>query len=160
MSPAPRLALYFIRSLVLLGVWTSSASAVAAKQHVGRVAHVIDGHSVEVLIGGKRVRVRLAGINAPRQGQPFGLRSRQSLVQLCSGETATVEENAKADGAFVGRLTCNGTDAAAEQLRRGMARLSAEPEPGAQLRAIEEEARAARRGLWSIQPATATIEGR
>ena len=131
-----------------------------AEQHIGRVAHVIDGHSVEVLIGEKRVRVRLAGIDAPRQGQPFGLRSRQSLVQLCSGETATVEENAKTNGTFVGRLTCNGTDAAAEQLRRGMARLSAKPEPRAQLRVIEEEARAARRGLWSIQPAAAIIEVR
>lgn len=131
---------------------TSTTLAGAAEQHLGRVTHVVNGHSVDVLMKAKRVRVRLAGIDAPREGQPFGLRSRQSLVQLCSGEIATVETTGKSDsGSVVGRVECAGTDAGAEQIRRGMARVSDRAGAGLQLSALEDEARGAHRGLWSTQ---------
>ncbi|HGJ5916276.1 MAG TPA: thermonuclease family protein, partial [Arsenophonus nasoniae] len=38
----------------------------------GRVVNVIDGDTVFVLTEGKRVKVRLIGIDAPELGQPFG----------------------------------------------------------------------------------------
>jgi endonuclease YncB( thermonuclease family) len=124
----------------------------AAEHHVGRVTHVIDGHSVDVLVHTKRLRVRLAGIEAPPQGQPFGLRSRQALVQLCSGEIARVEAATKSSSdSVVGRVACAGTDAGAEQVRLGMARASDRTGGGVDLSAIENEARAAHRGLWSTQ---------
>jgi len=112
---------------------------------------VVDGHSVDVLVKAQRLRVRLAGIDAP-QGQLLGLRSRQSLVQLCSGELATVEPTAiSRKGSVVGHVACAGTDAGAEQIRRGMARISESAEAGLRLRALEDEARAAHRGVWSTQ---------
>ncbi len=130
----------------------SAQCAGAAERHTGRVTHVVDGQSVDVLVKTERVRVRLAGVDAP-QGQLPGLRSRQSLVQLCSGELATVEPVAiSRKGSVVGHVACGGVDAGSEQIRRGMARVSASPDTGLrQLRAVEEEARAAHRGVWATQ---------
>ena len=127
-----------------------AAFAGTAEQHTGRVTHVVDGHSIEMLVNSKRVRVRLAGIDAPQGGQPYGLRSRQALVRLCAGEIATVAATARADGgSLVGRVACAGTDAGSEQIRLGMARVSEPASAG--LQAIESEARSAHRGLWSTQ---------
>ena len=126
----------------------------AAEQRAGRVAHVIDGGSLEMLTEGKRVRVRLAGVAAPAPNEPFGLRSRQSLVQLCSGEMATVTLDGRdPNGRALGRVVCAGTDAGAEQVRRGFARTVPREGSVVELAAIEDEARAAHRGLWSTQPA-------
>ena len=135
---------------ILVAFATPEAFAGAAEQHTGRVTHVVDGHSVDVLVKAKRVRVRLAGIDAPQAGQPYGLRSRQSLVRLCAGEIATVEATGRSGAeSLVGRVACAGTDAGAEQVRLGMARVSERTGAGAALSAIENEARAAHRGLWS-----------
>jgi endonuclease YncB( thermonuclease family) len=130
----------------------AAACAGATERHVGRVTHVVDGHSVDVVVKAKRLRVRLAGIDAPRAGQPFGLRSRQALVQLCGGEIATVEATGKTDnGSLIAHVACAGTDAGAAQVRLGMARVSDERGAGRQLTALENEARAAHRGLWSTE---------
>jgi endonuclease YncB( thermonuclease family) len=130
----------------------AAACAGAAERHVGRVTHVVDGQSVDVVVKAKRLRVRLAGIDAPRAGQPFGLRSRQALVQLCGGEIATIDATGKADnGSLIAHVACAGTDASAEQVRLGMARVSDDGSAGRQLTALENEARAAHRGLWSTK---------
>jgi len=144
---APRAARVAALFAVLAPV---AAFAGTAEQHTGRVTHVVNGHAVEMLVNAKRVRVRLAGIDAPQEGQAYGLRSRQALVRLCAGEIATVEATGRTDGGWlVGRVVCAGTDAGSEQVRLGMARIS-EP-AGAGLQAIEREARSAHRGLWSTQ---------
>lgn len=137
--------------LIAVLLTLAATCAVAAEPHTGRVTHVIDGHSVDVLVKTHRLRVRLAGIDAP-QGQLPALRSRQSLVQLCSGEPATVEPTAIiGKGSVVGHVVCGGTDAGSEQIRRGMARVSASSNAGLKLRALEDEARAAHRGVWSTK---------
>jgi endonuclease YncB( thermonuclease family) len=137
---------------ITLVVAVASAFAAAGDHRVGRVTHIVDGGTVDLLVDTRRVRVQLAGISAPRQGEPFGLRSRQSLVQLCGGEIATVElKGTDRNGRALGRVTCGGANAGAEQVRRGFARL-AEGSAEAELAAIEAEARSAHRGLWSTQP--------
>lgn len=136
----------------VLALGTCATCAHAADQHTGRVTHVVDGQSVHVLVKTRRLHVRLAGIEAPL-GQLAGLRSRQSLVQLCSGEPATVLPVAiSRKGLVVGHLACGGTDAGAEQIRRGMARVSESADADLRhLRALEAEARAAHRGVWATR---------
>lgn len=52
----------------------------------GRVVRVIDGDTVVVLTApATEVRIRLAGIDAPEKGQPFGQRSRQFLASRVAG---------------------------------------------------------------------------
>ena len=116
----------------------------------GRITHIVDGATLEMLVDTRRQRVRLAGIAAPPAGKTYALRSRQSLVQICGGEIATVESKGKdRNGTLLARVTCNGTDANAEQVRRGFAQASGAETADAQLEALQAEARAAHRGLWS-----------
>ena len=116
-----------------------------------RVVHVVDGDTLEVLMSERRVRIRLAEIDAPETGQPYGHRSRQSLIQICGGELARIEgRRTDRDKRVIARVTCNGTDAGEEQVRRGMAWVvDRDAAPDSPVHAVQAEARAARRGLWS-----------
>lgn len=129
------------------------AMPATAAQLQGRVVHVIDGDGLIVLVGEKRVNVRIQDIDAPETGQPYGIASRQSLIAICGGEVATLQPSGKdRDGWTLGRVSCNGTDAGAEQVRRGMAWTFERYAPaGSPLYAVQAEARAARRGLWAQQ---------
>jgi len=140
----------------VLGLLCAAGDArpAAGDTRTGRITHVVDGATLEMLVDTRRQRVRLAGIAAPPAGKTYALRSRQSLVQICGGEIATAESKGKdRDGTLLARVTCNGTDANAEQVRRGFAQASGAEAPDAQLEALQAEARAAHRGLWSTQAA-------
>ena len=88
----------------------------------GRVIHVVDGDTLVVRLEQKRITVRLVEIDAPEHGQgPYGLRSRQSLIAIGGGELASIDSKGRdRNGRVLARVTCNGTDANAEQVRRGM----------------------------------------
>lgn len=116
----------------------------------GRVVSVHDGDTLTVLIDDRQVRVRLTDIDAPELGQPFGTRSRQSLSDLCFGKTAALDVRGQDRyKRTLAHVTCAGTDANSEQVRRGYAwtyvRYARRDSP---LLALENEARAAHRGLW------------
>lgn len=97
----------------LLFLSLSTATAVAASLQ-GRVVHVIDGDGLVVLVGEKRLNVRLEHIDAPERGQPYDIQSRQSLIAICSGERATIQASGKdRNGRTLGRVSCNGIDAGA-----------------------------------------------
>ncbi len=118
----------------------------------GPVVKIQDGDSLMVLANGRRIRVRLESIDAPERAQPFGEKSRESLAELCTGKVAEVVEQPNKDryGRTLGLVTCAGVDVGSEQLKRGMAwvfvRFAAKNSP---LYAIQEDARASKRGLWS-----------
>lgn len=122
----------------------------------GNVVGIIDGDTLTILDAKKRrYRIRLAEIDAPERKQAFGARSRQSLSALCFKKDAQVEwQNKEANNRYVGRITCAGTDAAAEQVRRGMAWVSPRfTKPGSPLYELESYARLRRVGLWGAQQA-------
>lgn len=126
-------------------------AAPAATIVSGRVVHVIDGNGLVVLVGERRITVRLAGIDAPRQREPYAIASRQSLSAICGGELATVEISGKdRSGGTLAHVICAGTNASVEQVRRGMARIAdGNADPASSLHAVQSEAREARRGLWA-----------
>lgn len=115
------------------------------------VISVHDGDTLTVLIDHHPVRVRLTDIDAPELRQSFGTRSRLSLSDLCFGKSAALEIHSKDRyGRTLAQVSCAGTDANAEQVRRGYAwiftRYARADSP---LYALQSEARAARRGLWT-----------
>ena len=57
----------------------------------GRVVSVADGDTRTILDPVKKVqhKIRLAGIDAPEERQPFGQRSRQHLGHIAKGQDAT-----------------------------------------------------------------------
>jgi endonuclease YncB( thermonuclease family) len=54
------------------------------------VVGVTDGDTLKVLHDGRAEVVRLHGIDAPEQGQPFGQRAKQVAVHLAMGHVVTV----------------------------------------------------------------------
>lgn len=110
-----------------------------------------DGDTLTALVGHRQVKVRLADIDAPELRQPFGGRSKRSLSDLCFGKPASLASRGHDRyGRTIATVTCAGTDANAEQVRRGYAWIySRYARADSPLHGIEREARAARRGLWA-----------
>jgi micrococcal nuclease len=94
--------------------------------------------------------IRLAEIDAPEKRQPFGERNKQALASMCFQKPAAVKPQTRDRyGRTVARVNCDGTDANAEIVRSGMAWAVTKYLTDPQIKAIEMEARAARRGLWA-----------
>jgi endonuclease YncB( thermonuclease family) len=124
--------------------------AAAAGEWSGQVVGVTDGDTLAVMQAGRVMKVRLVEIDAPEAKQDFGQRSKQSLSELCFDQTATVHDQGHDRyGRVLGRVFCDGTDANAEQIRRGMAWWYVRYGKDLALRRMEAEARADRRGLWA-----------
>mgnify|MGYP001488326065 CR=1 FL=1 len=100
--------------------------------------------------GHHNVKVRLAGIDAPEAGQPHSRRSRQALARLCHRQTAEIRTTATDHyGRSVAQVRCRGIDANASQVHSGMAWVATRHAPPAHYKALEQDARTARRGLWA-----------
>ena len=115
----------------------------------GKVVAVADGDTMTVLKDLQQVKVRLTEIDAPEKKQAFGNRSKESLSDLCFGKTATLVEKGKDRyGRTLARVTCNGVDANAEQVKRGMAWVYDRYVTDKSLYAVQDAARASHLGLW------------
>lgn len=117
----------------------------------GKVVAVADGDTLTVLVDHRQVQVHLAEIDAPELKQPFGQQSRQSLADLCIGKDAVVHETGRErSGRTNGRVACSGTDAGAEQVRRGMAWVfKRRPGSASSLYFLEDTAQRSHEGLWA-----------
>jgi endonuclease YncB( thermonuclease family) len=122
----------------------------------GRVVAIADGDTITLLdASNTQHKIRLAGIDAPEKGQPYGNVSRQHLASLTHGKRAEVDCN-KVDRHK--RLVCtvyvNGQDVALAQLDAGLAwwyrKYANEQPPQERLayEAAETKAAADRLGLW------------
>lgn len=146
--PQPYLSLPFLVSaLCALDLAPAQAAAFS-----GKVVAIADGDTLTILTASKHQhRIRLAGIDAPEKRQPFGTRSRQSLSELCFGKQAEViSEVIDRYKRIVATVTCDGVNANAEQVHQGMAWVYRRYAGKHQhLYVLEDEARVAKRGLWS-----------
>ena len=123
----------------------------------GKVVAIADGDTVTVLDAGQNQhKIRLAGIDAPEKGQPWGQKSKESLSELVFNRAATVEWHKKDKyGRLVGKVLVDGKDANLAQVKRGLAwhykEYQREQSPDDQERyaAAETDAQGAKRGLWS-----------
>jgi endonuclease YncB( thermonuclease family) len=164
--------------------------ALAAVMLMGQAAHaadrtcfvvgVSDGDTITARCGEpgayEQIRVRLAGIDAPEKGQPFGERAKQAMSDLTFGRQARLECH-KTDR--YGRSVCNvwvapasatsgplTLDAGLAMVTAGMAwwyrAYSSEQTPDArgQYEFAETEARARRAGLWADSDPVAPWEWR
>lgn len=132
------------------------ADAAGAQTLNGRVIRVADGDTITVLDAtNTQHRIRLEGIDAPESHQAFGSQSKQSLAQMIFDQDVTViYQKTDQYGRLVGKILFGGRDINLEQVKSGMAwhykeyqreQTVADRELYA---SAENEARAARRGLW------------
>lgn len=117
----------------------------------GRVVAVADGDTLTILDAAKKqYRIRLSEIDAPERKQAFGTQSRKSLAELCLKKPAQIAIQGKERAHHIGDVTCAGIDASAEQVRRGMAWVSARRTgPASPLYELETHARLRQIGLWA-----------
>ncbi|MCG3770144.1 MAG: Thermonuclease [Nitrosomonadaceae bacterium] len=123
--------------------------ALNAHAFTGKVVSVADGDTITVLRDRTQVKVRLLEIDAPEKAQAFGTKSKESLSEMCFGKTAELTDKGKDRyGRTLARVTCDGVDANAEQVRLGMAWVYDRYVTDKSLYAVQEEAKVGRRGLW------------
>ncbi len=125
-------------------------ASAAHADFTGKVVAVADGDTITVMRDLVPVKLRLLEIDAPEKKQAFGARSKQSLSDLCFNKTATlIAKGRDRYGRTLARVSCEGVDANAEQVRRGMAWVYDRYVTDRALYAVQTEARDAGRGLWS-----------
>ena len=136
-----------------LAVWLCAllhAAAAHAADFTAQVIVVMDGDTVMVLHGKRKVTVRLAGIDAPEKLQAFGAEAQKSLAELVLRKEARVTPTAVDDyGRVVAVLRVGRANINEEQLRRGMAWEYSRYHSDKALIALQSAAQRARRGLWA-----------
>lgn len=135
----------------------AGVSLAQADTLVGEVIGLADGDTVTVLDAQKtQHKIRLAGIDAPEKGMPWGQKSKEALSDRVFRRTVTVEWH-KQDryGRLIGKILVDGQDANLAQVEAGMAWHYKEyaqeqtPDDRSLYAQAELDARAARRGLWA-----------
>jgi endonuclease YncB( thermonuclease family) len=146
----PVLRLLLVLALLLL----FSFPALAAELR-GEVVGISDGDTLTLLTATRQqVRVRLAEIDAPESRQPWGSRARQALSALVFRKAVVVTvQDTDRYGRTVGTVWVGGRNANAEMVRQGQAWVYRQYLRDRALLTLEEEARQARRGLWSLPEA-------
>lgn len=118
------------------------------------VVAVSDGDTLKARCGTggsyRQLTVRLAEIDAPEKGQPYGGLSKASLAAVCFGAWAAISGQKKDRyGRTVARVRCRGQDASEEQARRGMAWAYTHYLTDETVRSLTQEAQRNRVGLWA-----------
>ena len=143
-------------------IWLIVAALLVAHSSVadtltGRVVRIADGDTVTVLdTSNKQFKIRLMGIDAPEKKQAFGSKSKQALSALVFNKQVSVEYSKKDRyGRTLGKIFVDGVDANLEQVKTGMAwhYKKYQNEQSVEDRSLyaqaEEQARAAKSGLWA-----------
>ena len=129
----------------------------------GKVVGITDGDTITVLDSENiQHKVRLAGIDAPERGQPFGQKSKEVLSSCAFGHQAHIEGR-KLDrySRLVGKVLVKGQDCNLNQVKQGMAwhykQYESEqlPEDRLLYSQVEIEARIMKIGLWIDKDAMA-----
>jgi endonuclease YncB( thermonuclease family) len=118
------------------------------------VIGVIDGDSITVLHDGKGEQIRLWGIDCPEKHQDFGSRAKNATSVLVFAKVVEVEPvTTDRYGRTVAFVKVGDSLLNEELIRQGLAWVFTRycDRPLCQgWKALEEEARKAKRGLWSM----------
>jgi endonuclease YncB( thermonuclease family) len=120
----------------------------------GKVVGVTDGDTVKLLVDGRRqYKIRLGEIDAPEGGQPYGRASKKMLSDFVFGQIVSARvTDVDRYGRSVAVLTRGGTNINAEMVKRGGAWAYRRYLSDQRYIFWEREARAAKLGLWGLQP--------
>jgi endonuclease YncB( thermonuclease family) len=117
------------------------------------VVRIADGDSFAIVrrSGAPLEHVRLFGIDAPERGQPWSRRAREALSERVFGKVVRIEPTGRDRyDRIVARVYADGVSVGEAQVREGHAWVYRRYDDSKAMRALEDEARAARRGLWSL----------
>jgi endonuclease YncB( thermonuclease family) len=119
-----------------------------------RVVAIHDGDTLSVRSGDETLRVRLAQIDAPERGQPWGRRAREALARLAAGRSARLVVVDRDDyGRSVADLYVGEAFVNEALVRSGDAWAYPRYLRSPRILEAEDEARRAGRGLWRLPAA-------
>jgi len=124
----------------------------ATEIHVGEVVKISDGDTLTLFTDGRQIKVRLAEIDTPEKGQPFGNKAKQALAGMVFGKQVKVSVvDVDRYGRTVGQVVTvdDNLDVNAALVSQGFAWVYRKYAKRAMLLDLEEEARKEERGLWS-----------
>src|ERR1043165_8441167 len=108
----------------------------------GPLVRVKDGDSLVVKVQGVAMDIRLAGIDAPELGQPYGRDAKQTLASLAAGKQLVIKPlDTDRYGRTVADVWNGETQLNTEMVRRGGAWFYSEFARNAGLYDVEQEAR-------------------
>lgn len=152
----------------------TTTTTTTAATGTARVTRIVDGDSLEVVVGGRRERVRLIGLDAPElyPAECQAAAARTLLGRLIAGRAVRLDADpSQGDRDRYGRLLRhvvlpNGKVAAGQVIAAGLAREFTYQKPyryRASFQAAQRAALSKRLGIWSAAcarpPATCTIKG-
>ena len=139
--------------VVTLVLLVACGSALAAPPSLwrGKVVGVVDGDTIDVMHEGRAERIRIASIDAPEKGQPFGTAAKRCASDLCFGTDVTVIAQSKDRyGRTVADvILTDGTSLGRELVRLGMAWLYTKYSDDKTLAELQRLASEKRIGLWA-----------
>jgi micrococcal nuclease len=123
----------------------------------GKVASVPDGNTIKILSNKpfplnylKKIKVKLAGIDAPEKAQVNGEGAKKALANLVAGKVVTVVEvHRDKHGTIVGHVNVHGVDVNTEMVRMGYAWVHKKYVNNTNLYNLEDNAKEAKLGLWA-----------
>lgn len=116
-----------------------------------KVIAVSDGDTITVRAGNETIRIRLAQIDAPESGQPWGQKSKQALGRMVGGKTVTVTpHDIDRYGRTIADITIDGRDVNQAMVREGAAWAYDAYARDGTMAALESQARSSSQGLWAL----------
>ncbi|MET0661137.1 MAG: thermonuclease family protein [Steroidobacteraceae bacterium] len=117
----------------------------------GVVCWVMDGDTLQVLVRGRAMDVRLAEVDAPERAQPYGWEATLTLIDLVRNRTVRVAPyDVDRYGRVVAHVYLGERDVGRELVQQGAAWFYSHYASNADLYAVEGQARAQKRGLWAL----------
>lgn len=128
----------------------------------GLVTHIVDGDTYDILLSGQKTRIRMDGIDAPERGMDFYKQAKNYLGGLCENKEIRVEvtDTDKYGRSIAKSYLPDGRELGLEMVKAGMAWHYKKYSNDATLSQLEQEAKNAGIGLWSINNPEAPWEHR
>jgi len=143
--------------IFLIAVIFSSQELYAQTRMAGNVVEVVDGKTVVIDVGGRRLTATLQYIEVPEPDQVLHQTVREHLEKLTLGKQVEFRPNGFTPGKAVGQLFLNSADVAIQLLRDGAA-WHVSPEKSGQKTdessayAFQQgQAKAESRGVWAVK---------
>jgi endonuclease YncB( thermonuclease family) len=142
------------KTALLILLWLL-AWPVIAGELTGKTIKIADSDTLTLLTAdNSQIKIRLAEIDTPEKGQPYGQKSRQMLADLTFGRSIrVVVQDIDRYGRTVGRVYAGGLDVNAALVEHGAAWVYRKYARDPALFDLERRARADKRGLWALPEA-------
>lgn len=151
-------ALGFVSPLPLSPVSAPKPVTATAKTAAfqAKVIHISDGDTLTVRVSttdveDENIKIRLAQIDAPERGQPWGTRSKQEIARMVDGKTVMIlPQSTDRYGRTIAQVEIDGTDVNRQMVALGAAWAYRDYMHDASLLALENKAKTTRQGLWAM----------